>query len=441
MNVKVENAGPCTRSLEIEVAPETVRTAMTAAARDIARHVKLPGFRPGKAPLRLVEKQFGPAVRDEARRRLINEQIQKALKQQNLKPVLQPEVEENPLDPEKPFLIKAKVEVVPDFELPEYKGLPAKVEERKVTEEDIEQALEVLREQKVQYLDVDREVSAGDYVVVNYRGSCEGKPLTDFNPTATGVTEKKEVWMVVEHSHFIPGFTDQLQGAKVGETRTVKVTFPKDFVIPELAEKEGIYEVEIVGLKERRLPELDDQFAKSLGAENMEDLRRGVREDLERELEDRRRRMIRNQVVENLLARFSCELPPTLLEEETRRVVYDIVQQNTLKGVPKEAIEQQKDQIYAMARNTARDRLKWEFVAQRIADAEKIEVSREDMNRELLQMAMARRVAPEKLVRDLQEQNQLGAVALNVLLRKVLDFLEQHARLEAVPAGTLDKEG
>ncbi|RME93928.1 MAG: trigger factor [Verrucomicrobia bacterium] len=441
MNVKVENAGPCTRRLEIEVAPEAIRTAIQNAARQVARHVNIPGFRPGKAPVRLVEKQYGEVIREEARRKLVNEQLDKALKQQNLQPVLQPQVEENPLDPEQPFVIKAKVEVVPEFELPEYKGLPAKVEDRRVTDEDVEKALEVLREQKVQYVDVEREVSAGDYVVVNYRGTCEGKPLTDFNPTATGVTEKKDVWMVVEHSHFIPGFTDQLQGAKVGDKRTVKVTFPKDFVIPELAEKEGEYEVEIVGLKERRLPELDDEFAKSLGAENMEDLRRGVREDLTRELEDRRRRMIRSQVVDNLLARFSCELPPTLLEEETKRVVYDIVQENLAKGLPREAVEQQKDQIYAVARNTARDRLKWEFVAQRIADAEKIEISREDINRELFQMSVARRVSPDKLVRDLEENNQFGAVALNILLRKVLDFLEEHARVEIVPPGTLDKQG
>jgi trigger factor len=437
VNVTVENVGPCKRSLQIEVPVETIKAENEKVAVEYCRQARLPGFRPGKAPRKVVEKQYAGAILEETRKRVLNECFRKALEEQKLRLITKPEVKPEEFSPDKPFKFSATFEVEPEFELPQYKGLPAKVEDRKVTDEDVERALEVLQEQRAGYEDVERAVSSGDYVVVNYQGTCEGKPITEFNPAARGVTQKDDAWMLVETSHFIPGFTDQLLGANVGEKRTVKVSFPADFVIKEIAGKQGEYEVEVTGVKEKKLPPVDEEFAKSFGAESLEKLREGVRGDLANELEDKKRRSITDQLVANLLARFSCELPETLIQHETRNTVFDIVKSNADRGIPKEAMDEQKDQIYAVASNSAKERLRVRFAFERIAEAEKIEVSEQELSYRIVQMAAAYKMKPKDLVKQMQKNNSLGEVRYQVLSGKVIKFLEENARIETVPAGTL----
>src|SRR5438046_7504838 len=150
--------------------------------------------------------------------------------------------------------------------------------------EDVVRALNVLREQRAIYTDVARPVQEGDYVVVNYAGRCEGKPITETAPTAQGLSEKKEFWLHVAKGAFIPGFTEQLIGARAGEKRTVQVDFPAQSVAAQLSGKKGVYEVEIVQVKEKSLPEANDEFARSYGAEDRTKLRAGVEADLQKEL-------------------------------------------------------------------------------------------------------------------------------------------------------------
>ena len=176
------------------------------------------------------------------------------------------------------------METAPEFELPEYKGIPIKREAHSVSDEDTEKALTVLREQRSEFKTVERPVQTGDIAVVNYHGSCEGKPITELAPTAKGLTTQEKFWIEVGSQSFIPGFGDQLLGAKAGDKRTVTVDFPADFVTPQFAGKKGVYEVEVVEVKEKVLPALDENLAKAYGAESLEKLRDGVRKDLENEL-------------------------------------------------------------------------------------------------------------------------------------------------------------
>src|SRR6185369_10606436 len=203
-----------------------------------------------------------------------------------------------------------------------------------------------------------------DYVVVNYTGSSEGKPLTEMAPTAKGLTEQKGFWIEVKPDSFIPGFATQLVGAKAGDKRTVNVDFPQDFVTPQLAGKKGTYDVEIVEVKEKVVPAIDDAFAKTYGAENLGALREGIRRDLQNELNTKQSRSVRGQIVKKLLDQMTVELPETLVSQETRNVVYQIVQENQQRGISKEAIDSQKDQIYKASNNTARERVKASFVFQ-----------------------------------------------------------------------------
>ena len=169
--------------------------------------------------------------------------------------------------------------------------------------------------------------------MVNFTGTCEGKPITEIAPTAKGLTEQKSFWVEAKPDSFIPGFADQLMGAKAGDKRTVNVDFPADFVTPQLAGKKGAYEVEVVEVKEKVLPPLDDELAKAYGAESLEKLQAGVRRDLENELKFKQEKTLRTELVRALMGRVNFELPETAVAQETRNVVYDLVQENAKRGV------------------------------------------------------------------------------------------------------------
>ncbi|HVY71927.1 MAG TPA: trigger factor [Verrucomicrobiae bacterium] len=437
MNVTVENLAPCKRLVRVELEAQAVDAAFDRLTADFQKQARLPGFRPGKAPKHLVLKAYTREIEEEAKRKLISDSYRKALDEQKLRVVGYPDIEEIQFGRGQALQFAATIEIAPDFELPDYKGIPVKREIAAVTDADVDRAINTLRDQRASYNDVDRAVEAGDFVVVNYKGTSEGKPLTDFAPAARGLTEKSGFWLHIEENSFIPGFTTQLIGAKAGEKRAVNVKFPDDFVAPQLAGKEGNYEVEITQVKVKVLPELNDEFAKSFGANDLDHLRTGVRSDLENELGFKQKRAVRDQLVKSLLERVTCELPESVVMNETRSVVYDIVRENQQRGVPKEMLDEQKDQIFSFANNSAKDRVKAAFIISRVADKENIRVDDREVTQRVLFLAERNQIKPEKFVKQLQERNGIAQIRDELLNAKVLDFLELNAKVEdALPNPT-----
>jgi trigger factor len=424
----------------VEVEAQEVDKTFEAVTREFQREVELPGFRPGKAPRELILKRFGKDIEEEVRAKLINESYRKAVEEQKLDVIGRPDIEEIQFGRGQSLQFAATIETAPEFELPEYKGLPVRVEARSVTDADVERALELLRDQRARFQTVDRPAQMGDFVVVNYTGTSEGKPLTEIAPTAKGLTEQKGFWIELRAEGFIPGFAEQLLGAKAGERRTVAVTFPADFVARDLAGRQGVYEVEIVEVKEKVLPPLDDAFATSFDAENLEKLREGVRRDLENELKYKQSKEIRSQILRLLLGRANFDLPESVLAAETRQLVYEIVRENAQRGVSRELIEKEKDAIYAAAAGNARDRVKLSFIIQRIAEKEDIKVSEMEILRRVQTLAALYQIPPQQLLKDLQNRNALIEIYDEIAREKVLEFLENNARIDfdvgprAVPA-------
>ncbi|MEW6302460.1 MAG: trigger factor [Verrucomicrobiota bacterium] len=437
MNVTVEDLAPCKKLLRVEVEAKVVDDNFESVTREFQRFAQLPGFRPGKAPRAMVVQTYSARIEEEVKRKLLPDAFRKAVDEHKLRIVGYPDIEEIQFAKGQALQFAATVETEPDFELPEYKGLPVKREAASVTDADVERAINVLRDQRAAYNDVEREVREDDYVVVNYTGTCDGKPITDTAPTARGLTQQKNFWMHVQAEHFIPGFTPQLVGAKKGDQRTVTVEFPKDFVTPQLVGKQGVYQVELVQVKERSVPEVNDEFAKSFGAENLEKLREGVRTDLQHELDFKQRRSIHNQLIGELLRRVQCELPESLVNSETRNTIYNIVQENQQRGLTKEAIDSQKDQIYAFASQSAKDRVKAMFLMRRIAEKESVKVDQQEVAHRVMAMAQQYQMPPDKMIEELKKRDGFGEIHEQIMTSKVLDLLQLHASVEEVPAGSL----
>jgi len=435
VNVSVENLAPCKKLVRVELDATAVNTAFDAVTKDYQKQAALPGFRPGKAPLPMVVKKYDAEIKDEAKRKLIGDAYRKAIDEQKLQVVGYPDIEEVQFGRGQSLQFTATIETAPDFQLPEYKGLPATLETKSVTDADVERALDLLRGQHANYNTVARPLASGDIAVVNYTGTCEGKVITELAPTAKGLTEQKNFWVETTEGKFIPDFAEQLIGASARDKRTVNVEFPADFVTKELQGKKGVYEVELVEVKEKSLPTLDDELAKKFGAENLDALKVGVRADLENELKYSRSKNLRGQLVRALLGKVNFDLPESAVANETRNVVYDLVRQNTQRGIARELIENQKDEIYAMAAGNAKERVKLAFVVGRIAEQEKIQASQEDVIKRAQQLAMMYQTPFEQFIKDLQKRNGVNELYEQVLHEKVLELLEKNAIItESAPA-------
>jgi trigger factor len=434
MNITVENLAPCKKLLRVEVDAKVVDETFDAITKDYQKQAALPGFRPGKAPRALVLKKYEADIKDEVKRKLIGDHYRKALDENKLHVIGYPDIEEIQFARGQSLQFAATIETAPEFQLPEYKGIPVKREIKSVTDEDVERALQLLAQQQVKFETVPRELKLGDVAVVNYSGACDGKPITDTAPTAKGLTEKKNFWIDAAPDAFIPGFASQLVGSKAGDKRTVNVDFPADFVTKQLAGKKGAFEVEIVEVKEKVLPPIDDEFAKKYDAGNLEKLRAGVRLDLENELKFSQEKAIRGQIIRELLDRVMFELPETAVAHETRNVVYDIVRENSQRGVARDIIEQQKDGIYAAAARSAKERVKLSFLIQRIAEQEKVAVSQDEVLKRAQSLAAMYQIPLEKFLKDLQKRNGVPELYEQITHEKVIAFLEQNAKIEDVPA-------
>ncbi len=432
MNVTIEELTPCKKLLRIEVPAQEVDTAFNNTAQEFQRQVRLPGFRPGKAPRAMVLQKFETDILSEVKRRLVPDSYRKALKDHKVSPIGYPDIQEVQFGRGVALMFNATVETAPSFELPEYKGLPARVPTTQVTDDDVAKALGILRDRQAKYETVARDARDGDIAVVNYTGTCDGRPIIETAPTAKGLTEQKNFWVNIAKDSFIPGFSEQLIGANKGDKRTVTVMFPPDFVTAALAGKQGQFEVEIAEVKERRVPEIDQAFAESYGAETPEKLREGVRDDLETELRTKKTRDTRNQIIKVLLDSVKFELPEGVLAAETRNVVYQIVQENQNRGIGKEVIEQQKDQIYSAANAGAQERVKAAFIFRRIAEKEGIKVEQKELNLRVHMMAQQYQTPVDKFVKDLEKRGGASEIYDQLMNEKVIKFLEDNAKIEEV---------
>ncbi len=433
MNVTIENLAACKKLMRVEIEAQKVDETLDTVTKDFQKEATLPGFRPGKAPREMVLRKYTKDIEAESKRKLISEAYQKAVEEQKFDVVGHPDIEEIQFSRGQPLQFAATIETAPEFELPEYKGIPVQREDRGVTDEDVVRALDVLRQSRATFEKVDRPVQTGDIAVVSYTGTCEGKPITDIASNAKSLAEQKGFWVEVGANTFLPGFGDQLLGAKAGEKRTVNIDFPADFVTPQLAGKRGVYDVEVTEVKQKVLPPLDEEFAKNYGAENLDKLRAGVRKDLENELTYKQNKTIRNQLVRSLLNRVNFELPESSVAHETRNVVYDIVQENAKRGVSRQVIEQQKEQIYSAATQGAKERVKLQFLLRKIAEKEDVKVSQEEIAHRVSHMAAMYQIPAEKFLHDLQKRNGLIEVFDQIMNEKVLDLLQQNAKIENAP--------
>ncbi len=437
LNVELIDLGPCKKQLRFELPATDVDAAFGEVTQQFQKQANLPGFRKGKAPLDKIKARFSQQIEDEVQKKLLNDSYRKGVEDNNLKPVLDPEVDEVNFKAGEAFTFLANIETAPDFELPEYKGIPAEREKVEVTDAAVEAAINHLREGRAEYKTQERETQDGDYINVSFTGTIDGKPITEISPTARGLSEQKGMPLHVhadgEHDHFIPNFTSQLVGTKAGESKTIRVTFPEEYPAqPKLQGLTASYDVTVDEVKEKILPELNDEFAKSWDAENLEKLQTGVRDDLEANKKGDAQRKVRVQVRDAYQAKLDFDVPPTFQQQELQNAVQSIVRTRRAQGASEEEVEKDKDQITAEANAAAIDNLRWFFAHKKIVEQEKIEVTRDEVIRVVAMQAQQMGKDPQAHIKELAENNQIGYIQNRLMEEKVIDFMAEHADITEV---------
>lgn len=433
MNISVEILPECKATLRVEVPAEKVTSERDRVVRSFAGQAKLPGFRPGKAPRQVVEKRFGPQIENELSDRLINEGCREGIREKDLKVLAVTAVEQTEYHPDGTFSFVAALTTAPAFELPAYDGIPVRVPKTDVSDEDVEKALESFRERFADFEDVtDRAVETGDIAVLDYKGTIEGKPVGEILPKANAyIAQNHDYWMKVDEGVFLPGFATQLVGLNVGESRTVNVTLPDDFPLPDGVGKTIDYEVTVKGIKRQVLPEVDDALAAKIDpGTTLAELRDRVRARiLEHRLEQ-----VENMKIEQIVGFFTnnldFEVPPDYVQSETQNRVNEMVERGQKAGLEDDQIMERQQEIFDAATLQARNNVKTSFILHEIAKKEGIRVSDSEIVSRVEALAAAYKMPVKKVAKRLRDGNGISRIRENILVRKTLEFLKSKASVE-----------
>ena len=442
MKVEVEKKPESVSTLQIELPPEEVAKEWDEIANSFARFAKIPGYRPGKAPRSVIEKRFRKEIQDEVTKKLVSKSYHDAIAQKQLRVAALSNVEDVEFGEDKSMRFRATVVTAPEFELPDYKNIRVQLPDAKVSNAEIDAALERLREQAADFVDVpERGLHMGDFAVLDFDGAIEGKPIREIAPNASkNLHGGRKFWLHLAPENFLPGFCEQILGMKPAETRSVQVEFAADLPVAELAGKKADYAVTLNEIKERVLPPVDDAMAAKLApGKSLVDLRDMIAHDLEHQKKHEVERAKEAQIVKFLDEHTSFDLPPPLLKNETRRALNELVHRNRERGVPDEVLKGKEKELVEGAASVAAQRLKTNFILARIAEHEGIKVTREDVDLRIRQEAARYNISSDKMRKEIDEHSGLDALAEQILLGKTLDFLKANVSVEPTAENAAEK--
>jgi len=340
---------------------------------------------------------------------------------------------------DKTLRFRATVITAPDFELPDYKKIPVQLPATNVTSEEVDAAMERLREQSADFVDVqpDRPLEMEDFAVIDFEGTIDGRPIGEIAPDASkNLRDGRKFWLRMGPDNFLPAFCEQMVGQKRDETRLVIVNFPAEFPVTELAGKKADYAVTLREVKQKVLPSMDDAWTGKLAkGKTLSELRQMVEHDLGHEKEHALEEAKEAQVVKFLHEHTAFDLPPPLLRSETRRALGELVQRNRQRGISDDMLKSKEKELVEGAASLAAHRLKTNFILHRIAEAEKIEVTRAEVDERVRARAAQYNLPVEKMRKEIEENDGLNGLAEEILLGKTLDFLKANVTVGTAEAG------
>lgn len=422
MKAKVKEVAGSRRIFEIEIPTEAIVEKYEEIYGEIQKVAEIPGFRVGKAPRYLVEKHHKERVDKEVRQRLIADYFMKAIKDSGMNTIGSPLISDVMFESGKPLTFKAEVNVKPEVKLKSYKALKVKKQKVNISTEEVDKVVEELQERNAQLKDVEaRPAKDGDWCLCDVEISVEGKP-----------GEKNEgVWFPLNPKSTKPEFLAQLTGANSGDTKTVKTILPANYPRADQAGKEATFIITVNQVKEKLMPTIDDEFAKELGGfKSLLDLRGHIREELTKIKEQEVKFQMEEDIISQLIKSTNFEAPALMVDSEMDRLLKDARDRLLYMGYKKEDVEKQEPSMKEKLKEEAVKRIKGFFILEKVAEAEGIKATEEEMNKRIELLASRSKRSVEDMRSHLAQDDLLEDVKVDIAQDRALEFLIENAQIE-----------
>ncbi|MEJ2744546.1 MAG: trigger factor [bacterium] len=424
MDVKIETVDPCKKRFKIEVPAERVSEEVQRVYERLSKTATVPGFRKGKAPKKVLEFHFSGRVNDDVKEQLVHETFGEALEQAQIEPAINPRInmKELALIIGAPFHYEVDVEVWPEFRLCSYNGIKATKKKAAVEDKEVDNYVAMLCEQHAEFLPVeDRPLASGDFTLFDCRGTVDDKVFDD----------RKGLWLEMSSASFLPGFCDKMNGMKPGESREFTITLPDNLAEEHLRGKEAAFTVTLHEIKQKKLPELTDDFCKEMGSyANQDELRAAIRADLLKYAEAREQQGVVDQINSYLLEHNTVPLPPTRVTAEAMSIAEKTATRLVSQGAKKEDILERKEELMAASRKEAEKSLALTCIYGEIAKKEKITVSPEEREGRIAQIAERLKREPQQIKASLEKEGRIGVLEEEIKMEKVTALLVERARIK-----------
>ena len=413
----------CKHSLEITIPSEEVEKETERAVTAIQAKVRLPGFRPGKAPLSLVKSRFSGDIRQEVVEKLVPRFFQSAVEQENLHVVGRPDITDVHLHEGEPLKFKAEFEVAPEFELGEYRGITINYAQPQVSDEDVNQRLEQIRDQKAEFVNEEpRPLADGDYAVVSLE-------------SLEGVDEKvsqDELVLKLADDATMPVFTENLRGASPEEEREFEVSYPEDYERKNLAGRTVKFRAKVKAVRRKELPELNDEFAKDLGDfQTLDDLKDTIRKNILREREHQAQEDAKRQLLDKLVDAHDFPVPDAYIDRQIQINVENQLRTLAAQGMDTRDLKLDWHKLRESQKDRAKRDVKASLLLEKVAERESVGATQEEVDREVQRISRQQREAIAVTRAKLQKEGVIGRIAANIRTEKTLNLLFEQSRKEA----------
>lgn len=421
MRIEIADLSPVKKKLDISIPAETVKKEIKAAYQNIKSTANIAGFRKGAAPMSILKARFGDHVQEDVTRRLIENTYTQALTDKRLIPVEAPNFDlGGALDEDKDFSYSITVEVQPSLDINDYKGMDLKREEAVITDEDLERGITNLRQAASQYKEVDKAAGEGDLVVVDFEAFMDGEPIKNGKGT--------DYPCIIGERTLLPEFDEALKGTKKGTEKEADIKIPDNYSEKHLAGKTAHFKLAIKSVKEKGLPDVDEQFAKDLGCESLEALKAKVRDEMQKHKANDLKEKLKTEILDRLIAAHSFEVPDALVNRYMK-IILGRVMEGIRSGMPSPGDEGLSiDQLKEKYQGAAVRSVKEDLILDHIAYKEKIQVSTEEVETSVKNIAAQRGVSFEGLMGRIEREGALSVIQDGLKHEKVFDIIIESSR-------------
>ncbi len=421
MKTRAKSVEECSTLFEIEVPATTISDVFEDVYKEIVKIANIPGFRVGKAPIDLVRKHYSKDAKEEVLKRLIPEAYRRALEEHKVSPIGMPEITEVVFEDDKPLLFKARVDTRPKFKIREYKLIGLERRKAEIKPDDVDKTIESLREMNAKYIAVeDRPAGMGDYVVSDLDCFVDGKPVHK---------KRENLWLFLEKESLIPGLSEGMAGMNKSEERDIEAVLPEKYPDKGLAGKKAVYHILCKEIKARQLPNIDDEFAKDVGKNNLEDLKKEVFAELEARAKTNADVECENQLLNKLMDDNVFSVPSSFVKRQLEQMVENAKRKLQEKGFKKEELDKKDAEFREKFKKDAERQVRLLFILDEIARNEKIEVERKDVEDAFKAIAAQVGKSEEEIKAYYEKEDLVDNLEEKVREEKTIAFILKNAKI------------